>query len=65
MPFMTIKKIFLVLTIFQTFIITSCGQTTAVIPKEFVETIPPKAGSDEWYPLNNSNNEFGVKIIDN
>ena len=34
------------------------------IPKEFVETIPPKAGSDEWYPLNYSDNEFGVKIID-
>jgi hypothetical protein len=33
------------------------------IPKNFVETIPPDVGSDEWYSLNRSNNEFGVSII--
>ena len=60
---MTSKKVFLSLTILQTFILTSFGQTV-VIPKEFVETIPPKAMSADWYPLNYSKNEFGVKIID-
>jgi hypothetical protein len=60
---MTSKKIFLSLTILQSFILTSFGQTV-VIPKEFVETIPPKVMSADWYPLNYSKNEFGVKIID-
>ena len=61
---MTLKKIFIALTFPTLFVITSCGQTTVTIPKEFVETVPPKAGSDEWYSLNYSHNEFGVKIID-
>ncbi len=60
---MTTKRILLLLIVLQVFIITGCGQTTITIPKEFVETIPPKVGSDEWYPLNYSHNEFGVKII--
>ena len=61
---MTLKRIFIALTFPTLFAITSCGQTTVNIPKDFVETVPPKAGSDEWYPLNYSNNEFRVKIID-
>lgn len=58
------KRIFIAVTFLTLFALTSCGQTTVNIPKEFVETVPPKAGSNEWYPLNYSNNEFGVKIID-
>ena len=61
---MTLKRIFIALTFSTLFAITSCGQTTVTIPKEFVETVPPKAGGDDWYPLNYSQNEFGVKIID-
>jgi hypothetical protein len=61
---MTLKRIFIALTFLTLFAITSCGQTTVTVPKEFVETVPPKAGSEEWYPLNYSHNEFGVKIID-
>lgn len=38
-----------------------CEQTSISIPKEFVETTPPEVGSPEWFPLNYSNNEFGVK----
>jgi hypothetical protein len=61
---MTLKRIFITLAFPTLFAISSCGHTTVTIPKEFVETVPPKAGSDEWYPLNYSDNEFGVKIID-
>lgn len=61
---MTLKRIFIAFTFLTLFAITSCGQTSVSIPKEFIETVPPKAGSDEWYPLNYSRNEFGVKIID-
>ena len=61
---MTLKRIFIALTFPTIFAITSCGQTNVAIPKEFVETVPPKAGSNEWYPLNYSRNEFGVKIIE-
>lgn len=60
---MTLKKIFIALIFWTNFTTTSCGQTTEDIPKEFVETNPPKVWSDEWYPLNHSQNEFGVSII--
>jgi hypothetical protein len=59
---MTLKRIFLSLTLLTLFAITSYGQTNITIPKEFVETTPPKVGSDEWFPLNHSQNEFGVSI---
>ena len=61
---MKFKPTFFILTLLTFFSLTSCGQTQVFIPKEFVETIPPKAGSSEWYPLNHSRNEFAVKIID-
>lgn len=61
---MKFKLTFFILTILTLFSLTNCGQTQVVIPKEFIETIPPKAGSSEWYPLNYSQNEFSVKIID-
>lgn len=61
---MTLKRIIITLAFPTLFAITSCEQTTLPIPKEFVETVPPKVGSDEWYPLNYSKNEFGVTIID-
>jgi len=59
---MAMKRIFILLTLLSIFTITSCEQT-ATIPAEFVETIPPKVASDEWFLLNHSQNEFGVKII--
>src|SRR5688572_19065072 len=62
---MTTMRIHLLLIVLQAFIITSCGQKAVAIPSEFVETVPPTVGSDEWYPLNHSNNEFGVEIVDN
>jgi hypothetical protein len=61
---MKFKPTFFILTLLTFFSLTSCGQTQVYIPKEFVETVPPKAGSSEWYPLNHSRNEFAVKIID-
>lgn len=52
-------------TVFILFVIcfASYSQNDQYIPKDFVETIPPKVESDEWYKLNHSPNEFGVKII--
>ena len=41
--------------------ITSCRQKTVTIPADFIETTPPKYGSEEWYTLNHSKNEFSVK----
>jgi len=61
---MSMKMTFFTLTILTLFNLTSCGQSEVIIPKEFVETVPPKVGSNEWYSLNYSSNEFGVKIID-
>jgi hypothetical protein len=59
---MTLQRIFIAFAFPTLLALTSCGQTTVTIPKEFVETVPPKAGSDEWFPLNHSQNEFGVSI---
>ncbi len=61
---MTLKRIFIALIFPTLFAVTICGQTTAIIPKEFVETVPPTAGSNEWFSLNHSQNEFGVSIIE-
>lgn len=61
---MKFKTTYTLLTILSLFSLKSCGQTSVIIPKEFVETVPPKAGSDEWYSLNYSQNEFGVNIVD-
>ena len=61
---MSMKMIFFTLAILTLFNLTSCGHSQVIIPKEFVETVPPKVGSNEWYSLNYSSNEFGVKIID-
>lgn len=61
---MNFKTTIFLLTIFVLFSLTSCGQTSKIIPKNFVETVPPKAGSKEWYTLNYSQNEFGVKIVE-
>lgn len=59
------NKILNILLVVLTMEILSCnGQTTVNIPKEFVETIPPKVFSNEWHSLNSLHNEFGVKIID-
>ncbi|MDR2219073.1 MAG: hypothetical protein LBE24_00645 [Methylobacillus sp.] len=55
-----ILGIFIPLTLF---IISVNGQAAVTIPKEFVETAPPKFGSDAWYALNYSHNEFEVAIV--
>lgn len=55
------RKSFTFLTTLLLFCLTSCEQTSISIPKKFVETTPPKVGSPEWFPLNYSKNEFGVK----
>jgi len=52
---------FLLLTLFA---ISSYGQTTVTVPKGFVETVPPKAATKEWFALNSSQNEFAVSIVD-
>jgi hypothetical protein len=31
------------------------------VPKEFIKTAPPKVGTDSWFTLNYSDNEFGVE----
>jgi hypothetical protein len=61
---MNIKLKYVLLTTLTLFSLTSCIQTPVPIPKEFVETTPPKSGSEEWSQLNSSDNEFGVKIVD-
>ncbi|RZL39142.1 MAG: hypothetical protein EOO96_01335 [Pedobacter sp.] len=61
---MKVKPTFFKLTLLIFFSLTSCGQTHISIPKEFVETTPPKVGSSEWYSLNHSRNEFTVKSTD-
>lgn len=52
-------------TVFILFVtcFVSYSQNNQYISKDFVETIPPKVESEEWYPLNHSSNEFGVNII--
>ncbi len=42
----------------------SCGQRQILIPQEFVETNIPRAFSEEWRILNQSNNDYFVKNND-
>jgi len=60
---MRFKEIILAVAFLPAFAVISCGQTQHSIPKEFIEIATPKAGSKEWYPLNYSQNEFGVSIV--
>ncbi|MFC0513602.1 hypothetical protein ACFFGT_05295 [Mucilaginibacter angelicae] len=60
---MIFKRIILVLILLPSLTLISCGQTPFSIPGEFIKTSPPKVGSDEWYVLNGSQNEFGVSIV--
>jgi len=60
---MKFKPTFFILTLLIFCSLTSCEQTQVFIPKDFVEIVPPKAGSTEWYPLNHSRNEFAVEIV--
>lgn len=62
---MTFKMIFPAFAFMTLFAITSRGQSACAIPKGFVETIAPKIGSDEWFALNHSQNEFGVSLTHN
>jgi hypothetical protein len=43
-------------------VIISCNKSIN-IPMDFVETIPPKYGTEEWRELNYSNHEFKVQNI--
>jgi len=61
---MKFKPTFFIMALLTFFNLTCCGQPQVFIPKKFVETVPPKPGSTEWYPLNHSSNEFAVQIID-
>lgn len=61
---MKFKLTFFILNLFTYFTLISCGDTPNIIPLEFIETVPPIFGSNEWYSLNYSRNEFAVKIID-
>jgi hypothetical protein len=53
----------IILTFLTIFSLSSCGQNAIKIPSQFIETNPPKNGSND-YSLNHSPNEFGVKIKD-
>lgn len=59
---MSLKSIFFIIVLSST-ALSSCGQTPMNIPKEFVESALPKFGSKEWYLLNNSQNAFGVEVV--
>jgi len=61
---MKLKATFILLTFLTLFSLNSSGQVPVNMPKEFIETVPPKAGSDDWSVLNYSENDFVVKIID-
>ena len=60
---MNLKTKYILLFFLTTFYQKSYGQTSEKIPKEFIETNQPKFQTDEWYTLNHSQNEFGVKVI--
>ncbi|MDR2875348.1 MAG: hypothetical protein LBV44_05405 [Methylobacillus sp.] len=45
------------------FAVAADAQAAVTIPKEFVETAPPKVGSDAWYKLNHAQNEFEVAVV--
>jgi len=54
---------FSILTAIFGFNLTSFSQTPISMSKKFVETKPPKVGSQDWFSLNYSLNEFGVKNV--
>lgn len=57
---MTLKGILIAVILLMHLSLSRCAQSDLTIPKEFVETTLPNVVSDEWYPLNQSQNEFGV-----
>lgn len=59
---MKLKTKYVFFFIFLIHCFTGFCQKNKFIPKHFIETIPPKFESEEWYKLNNSHNEFGVKF---
>lgn len=61
------RPTFFISLIFFLFGLYSCGQKKALIPlvpTEFIETVQPKAGSEEWFSLNHSQNEFKVENVE-
>ncbi len=61
---MKLRKLYSIFALIIFFCLLSCGRKATKIPPEFIETSPPKIGSDEWRYLKQSLNVFGVKIID-
>ena len=59
---MNLHRILIAVTLLVHFSLAVCGQDNITISKDFIETTPPKVWSDEWYPLNHSQNEFGVSV---
>ncbi len=60
---MVIKRTFAIFTLLIVCLFASCIRNKMSVPNEFIETDPPKFGTDEWYSLNNSGKEFKVSII--
>lgn len=61
------RPTFFISLIFYLFGFYACGQKktiTPIVPTEFIETVQPKSGSEEWLPLNHSQNEFRVENIE-
>ena len=58
------KKAFLIIFPFCVFSLFCCRHKNLSIPSEFIETIPPKLGSEDWSHLNNSQNEFKVENLE-
>ena len=59
-----IRQLYFTIFIFYLFSLCACGQTKIIIPPEFIETVEPKAGSEEWIQLNHSQNEFKVENVE-
>jgi hypothetical protein len=60
-----IHNLLLLLIILPVLSLITQAQVTTSIPSAFIETIPPKVLSKEWSLLNQSRNEFAVKISNN
>lgn len=57
------SRLFIILATSLIFCLPGCRQKNISVPGEFVETIPPKVGSSDWFSLNYSKNEFGVRNV--
>jgi len=53
----------IILTFYLLITLSSCDKSNDLIPRDFIETIPPKHGSKETYALNIVNQKFKVEIL--